>query len=86
MVLEAFRKVPMIPLIMRSRANLTMIPMQDYLGLDNRSRLNQPSTVGKNWKWRVEKEQLSEELKKKIRKLTKLYGRINWQWDHKLDA
>lgn len=77
---------PMISLIMRSRANLAMIPMQDYLGLDNRSRLNQPSTVGKNWKWRVEKEQLSEELKKKIRKLTKMYGRINWQWDDKLDA
>ncbi len=76
----------MISLIMRSRANLTMIPMQDYLGLDNHSRLNQPSTVGKNWKWRVEKEQLSEELKKKIRKLTKLYGRINWQWDDKLNA
>ncbi len=76
----------MISLIMRSRANLSMIPMQDYLGLDNKARLNQPSTVGKNWKWRVTESQLSEELKLQIRKLTKMYGRINWQWDDKLDA
>jgi 4-alpha-glucanotransferase len=77
---------PMISLIMRSRAKLSMIPMQDYLGLDNSARLNHPSTVGKNWKWRVTKEQLSEELKEQIRKLTKMYGRINWQWDDNLDA
>lgn len=77
---------PMIALVMRSRANLSVIPMQDYLGLDNRARINQPSTVGKNWKWRVQKEQLNEELQGKIRKLTRMYGRINWQWDHKLDA
>jgi 4-alpha-glucanotransferase len=77
---------PMICMIMRSRANLSVIPMQDYLGLDNKARLNQPSTVGKNWKWRVTEEQISEELKDKVRNLTKMYGRINWQWDDKLDA
>ena len=77
---------PMIALIMRSRANLSMIPIQDYLGLDNKARINQPSTVGKNWKWRIRKEQLSDELKEKIRKITRIYGRINWQWDDKLDA
>lgn len=77
---------PMISLIMRSRANLCVIPMQDYLGLDNRARMNQPSTVGKNWKWRILKEQLSEELKEKIRKTVKMYGRLNWQWNDKLDA
>ncbi len=71
--------IPMICLLMRSRANLTIIPMQDYLGLDNKARLNQPSTVGKNWKWRVTEEQLSEDLQVQIHKLTKMYGRINWQ-------
>ena len=76
----------MISMIMRSRANLSVIPMQDYLGLDNKARLNQPSTVGKNWKWRVTEAQLSEELQLQIRKLTKMYGRINCQWDDKLDA
>lgn len=77
---------PMISMIMRSRANLCVIPMQDYLGLGNEARMNQPSTVGKNWKWRATQSQFSEELKEKIRKSTRIYGRLNWQWDHKLDA
>lgn len=70
---------PMISLIMRSRAKLVIVPMQDYLGLDNGSRINQPSTVGKNWRWRILEEQLTEELQKKIRKVTGLYGRQNCQ-------
>lgn len=64
-----------ISLIMRSRASLCVIPMQDWLGLSDESRMNTPSTLGENWKWRVEKEQLSGKLAKKIRKLTKMYGR-----------
>lgn len=39
---------PMIGLIMRSRARLCVIPMQDYLGYDNSCRMNKPSTVGTN--------------------------------------
>ena len=77
---------PMISMIMRSRANLCVIPMQDYLGLGNEARMNQPSTVGKNWKWRAARSQFSEELKERIRKTTRIYGRLNWQWDHKPDA
>lgn len=44
-----------ISLVMRSSAKLCVIPMQDYMGLDNSCRMNQPSTVGKNWKWRIRK-------------------------------
>ena len=29
-------------------------PLQDHLGLDNRARINRPSTLGCNWRWRVE--------------------------------
>lgn len=76
---------PLICLVMRSRSSLCVIPMQDYLGLDNTCRMNKPSTVGKNWKWRATKEQISEELQKKIRKTTIRYGRINWQWDEEMD-
>ncbi len=76
---------PLIGLIMRSRANLCIVPMQDYLGLDNSCRMNQPSTVGENWKWRMSKEQCSKELQEKIRRMTLRYGRINWQWDEALD-
>ncbi len=58
-----------------SVANLAVIPMQDYLGLGSEARINTPSTVGKNWKWRVEAKALTEELAEKIGEITKLYKR-----------
>jgi 4-alpha-glucanotransferase len=67
-----------ISLIMRSRSQLCMVPMQDYMGLDNRCRMNQPSTVGINWKWRLKEEDLTEELQKDIYDITLRYGRMNW--------
>ncbi len=67
-----------ISLVMRSSAKLCIIPMQDYLGLDNSSRMNRPSTVGTNWLWRVKTEQLSRELQEEIRGITVRYGRMNW--------
>lgn len=35
-----------------SRSKLVIIPMQDYLGLDNNARMNRPNTLG-NWSWRL---------------------------------
>lgn len=67
-----------ISLAMRSSARLCMIPMQDYFGYGNECRMNQPSTVGTNWKWRVTEEELTEEMQKEICGTTKLYGRMNW--------
>jgi 4-alpha-glucanotransferase len=52
--------------------------MQDYMGLDNRSRINKPSTVGTNWKWRLAESDLTEGLKQEIRSMTLRYGRMNW--------
>ena len=69
-----------ISTILMSKSDLSIIPMQDYLGLDNTCRTNTPSTVGKNWKWRVTNEQLSEELRDKLRELAMRYGRMGWQW------
>ena len=68
-----------ISLVMRSSAKLCVIPMQDYMGLDNSCRMNQPSTVGKNWKWRVNSRQLSLKLQKEIQEMTLRYGRMNWE-------
>ena len=51
------------------------LTMQDYLGLDNSARINQPSTHGSNWKWRVDPEDLSPALAERIRRLTVLFGR-----------
>lgn len=68
-----------ISLVMRSSARTCIIPMQDYLGHDNRSRMNRPSTLGINWRWRLTKGDLSEELKEEIRTMTIRYGRMNWE-------
>lgn len=67
--------VEIIRLAMASVGNLCVIPIQDYLGLGSEARINQPSTVGKNWRWRLIKKQLSEELCDEILKMTKIYGR-----------
>jgi 4-alpha-glucanotransferase len=59
-----------------SAANTAIIPMQDYLGLDDRARMNTPSTLGGgNWRWRMLSGAAAPELAGKIRRLTKLYGR-----------
>lgn len=65
----------MIRTALSSVARLCVIPLQDYLGLDNSARINQPSTLGNNWKWRVSQDALSPELAARIRHLTELYGR-----------
>lgn len=66
----------MIRSALSSVADTAVIPIQDYLELGEEARMNEPSTLGKNWKWRLEKEQLTEELAGEIRSLTKLYGRL----------
>lgn len=64
-----------IRLAMASVANYCIIPMQDYLGLGEEARINTPGTQGINWKWRMEKDAFTEELVKKIKRLTEVYGR-----------
>ena len=58
-----------------SVSDTAIIPMQDYLGLGAEARINIPSTLGNNWKWRMLDGQLTDELAEKIRTMTKLYGR-----------
>ena len=59
-----------------SVADRCVIPVQDYLCLGNEARINEPSTLGDNWKWRMKKGQLNETIIQKIYKMTKLYGRL----------
>lgn len=58
-----------------SVAYLAVIPMQDYLGLGAEARINIPSTLGNNWKWRMRKGQFTRELAEKMYAMTRLYGR-----------
>lgn len=54
---------------------LSIALMQDFLNLGNETRINLPSTLGKNWKWRLKEGSYNCELADKIYKYTKMYGR-----------
>ena len=55
-------------------SDTAIVTMQDLLGLDSDSRMNIPSTIGVNWKWRMNK-QSTDGLAKKINKYMKAYKR-----------
>ncbi len=62
---------------MSSVAVLFVTQMQDWLGLGADSRTNIPSTLGGNWKWRLDKGALTPKLAQKIRRMSYIYGRID---------
>lgn len=65
----------MLRMAQSSVADTCIIPLQDYLYLDNEARINTPSTIGNNWVWRVDKKAISNELSERISEMTRLYGR-----------
>lgn len=58
-----------------SVADVSIALMQDFLNLGNETRVNFPSTLGENWKWRIKEGSYNTELADKIYKYTKMYGR-----------
>ena len=66
----------MIRAAFASVADTVIIPMQDYLGLGSEARINTPSTLGRNWQWRMKPDAIAPELAGRIRELTELYGRM----------
>lgn len=67
----------LISLAMSSVASICIIPLQDYLGLDDHARMNIPGTVGCNWSWRMTEDQMTDRLCDEILTVTKRYSRIN---------
>jgi len=65
----------MMRLAMSSVSFLCVIPMQDLLMLGSEARMNTPGTVGKNWSWRFQWEQVEAEKIEKISRLVTLYQR-----------
>ncbi len=57
-------------------ADTAIIPIQDYLHLGKVGRMNTPSTLGGNWIWRVDKNDLTIDLCNKIKSFTYLYSRF----------
>jgi 4-alpha-glucanotransferase len=60
---------------MATVADTVIIPLQDILGLGSSSRMNRPGTTEGNWKWRFSPDQLTPEIREKLRSMTHLYER-----------
>lgn len=65
----------LIRLALRSVADISIIPMQDYLNLGEEARINTPGLASGNWQWRLNDGMLSDDLAKNIAHLTRIYGR-----------
>ncbi len=72
---EYFVTEAMIKTALSSIGKMVIIPLQDYLELGEEGRMNTPSTLGQNWKWRAYDEQLIDDLAYRISYWTKLYRR-----------
>lgn len=59
-----------------SSANTTIFLLQDLMGLDNRARINTPSTIGINWRWRLAPgEEMDATLAQNLAAMVEVYGR-----------
>ncbi len=58
-----------------SVADLVIFAVQDILKLDNRARMNMPSSFGNNWKWRMLPGALTQKHINDMRYLASVFGR-----------
>ena len=65
----------MMQVLYMSPADTVIVQMQDLLGKDNEARMNLPSTIGTNWRWRMKKDEFTDEIRDRLRELTRVYGR-----------
>ena len=65
----------LIRLAFESPCRAGIVPLQDVLGLDSRSRMNMPGTTGGNWRWRFRWDQLDPGARQRLRSLTDETGR-----------
>ena len=66
----------MVRLCWSSVCDTAVAQMQDILCLDDKARMNTPSTVGANWKWRLDSfDKLDDTLAERLAKITAVYGR-----------
>ncbi|HLG95001.1 MAG TPA: 4-alpha-glucanotransferase [Bryobacteraceae bacterium] len=61
--------------LLASVADTALIPLQDVLGLGSEARMNQPATIGGNWRWRFGGEMLTSGIAKRLAELTRMYER-----------
>lgn len=61
--------------VLASASDLTIIPLQDILGLGKRSRMNAPGQAGDQWQWRCPPGKLTAKLAKRLAAITHYTGR-----------
>lgn len=66
----------MMAAIWQSVADTAIIQAQDLFGLGSETRMNQPSTVGMNWRWRALPGVFTPELAAKLNHKMHIYGRL----------
>ncbi|MGC2195797.1 MAG: 4-alpha-glucanotransferase [Terriglobales bacterium] len=59
-----------------SVASLSVIPLQDVLGLGSEARMNTPSVHGGNWRWRLQPGALTQDLAAKLALLAEVTDRL----------
>lgn len=64
-----------VEMAISSVAKIAIIPIQDILELDTKSRMNTPGTATGNWDWRFQWKQLKVGQKKILKELTQKYNR-----------
>ncbi len=65
----------MIEAAFATEARLAMAPMQDYLGLGSKARLNTPGRAAGNWRWRMQGDAVTKTLSRRVRQWVKQSGR-----------
>lgn len=61
--------------VMMSVANLALFPMQDVLGIGSEGRMNIPSTLGGNWKWRMAPGSMRDSDAARLKEFATMYER-----------
>lgn len=59
----------------QSVADTVLLPLQDVLGLGSEARMNQPATLGTNWRWRFRAEMITPQVADRLREMARLYDR-----------
>lgn len=65
-----------IKLAYGSVADTAVLQMQDILFKDNSARMNLPSTIGQNWRWRLKKGEFAQMEAEKLFDMANLYNRL----------
>lgn len=66
----------LIRLAFRSVANLVIIMAQDIPGYGAEFRMNRPGTIDGNWRFKMKKDSISEEMIAMLRRMGQIYARL----------